>query len=77
MMLEKKKIIKKQILITPSVLLFLSFFSYFSFIYMVIRASLVKNGEGNGTPLQYSSLENPMDGGALQAIVHEVAKNRT
>ena len=77
MMLEKKKIIKKQILITPSVLLFLSFFSYFSFIYMVIRASLVKNGEGNGTPLQYSSLENPMDGGDLQAIVHEVAKNRT
>ena len=25
---------------------------------------LVKDGEGNGTPLQYSCLENPMDGGA-------------
>ena len=29
-------------------------------------------GEGNGTPLQYSCLENPMDRGALQAIVHGV-----
>ena len=29
-------------------------------------------GEGNGNPLQYSCLENPMDGGALQATVHEV-----
>ena len=27
-------------------------------------------GEGNGNPLQYSCLENPMDGGAQQAIVH-------
>ena len=32
--------------------------------------------EGNGTPLQYSCLENPMDGGARQAAVHEVAKSR-
>ena len=31
-------------------------------------------GEGNGTPLQYSCLENPMDGGAWQAAVHGVAK---
>ena len=31
-------------------------------------------GEGNGNPLQYSCLENPMDRGALQAIVHEVAR---
>ena len=29
-------------------------------------------GEGNGNPLQYSCLENPMDRGALQAIVQEV-----
>ena len=34
-------------------------------------------GEGNGTPLQYSCLENPMDGGAWQATVHGVAKSRT
>ena len=33
--------------------------------------------ESNGTPLQYSCLENPMDGGAWQAAVHEVAKSRT
>ena len=31
-------------------------------------------GEGNGTPLQYSCLENPMDGGAWQAAVHGVAR---
>ena len=34
-------------------------------------------GEGNGTPLQYSCLENPMDGGAWQATVHGVAKSQT
>ena len=33
--------------------------------------------EGNGNPLQYSCLENPMDGGAWQAAVHGVAKSRT
>ena len=36
-------------------------------------ASLVAQGEGNGTPLQSSSLENPMDGGAWWAAVHGVA----
>ena len=34
-------------------------------------------GEGNGTPLQYSCLENPMDGGAWQAAGHGVAKSQT
>ena len=33
--------------------------------------------EGNGTPLQYSCLENPVDGGAWWAAVREVAKSRT
>ena len=33
--------------------------------------------EGNGTPLQYSCLENPTDGGAWWAAVHGVAKSRT
>ena len=33
--------------------------------------------EGNGTPLQYSCLENPMDGGAWWATVHGVTKSRT
>ena len=36
-----------------------------------------QDGEGNGTPLQYSCLENPMDGGAWWAIVHEVTKSQT
>ena len=39
--------------------------------------SLPTAGEGNGTPLQYSCLENPMDGGAWWAAVHGVAKSRT
>ena len=34
-------------------------------------------GEGNGNPLQYSCLENPMDGGAWWATGHVVAKSRT
>ena len=34
-------------------------------------------GEGNGNPLQYSCLENPMDGGAWEAAVHGVTKSRT
>ena len=34
-------------------------------------------GEGNGNPLQYSCLENPMDRGAWRAAVHGVTQNRT
>ena len=34
-------------------------------------------GKGNGNPLQYSCLENPIDGGAWWATVHGVAKSRT
>ena len=34
-------------------------------------------GEGNGSLLQYSCLENPMDRGAQQAAVHRVAKSQT
>ena len=34
-------------------------------------------GEGNGNPLQFSCLENPMDGGAWWAAVHGVANSRT
>ena len=33
--------------------------------------------EGNGTPIQYSCLENPMDGGAWWAAVHGVARSQT
>ena len=38
---------------------------------------IVHGGEGNGTPLQYSCLENPMDGGAWWAAVHGVTGSRT
>ena len=34
-------------------------------------------GEGNGTPLQYSFVENPMDGGAWCTAVHGVTQSRT
>ena len=42
----------------------------------LLRARLLSR-EGNGTPLQYSCLENPMDGGAWWAAVHGVAEGRT
>ena len=38
---------------------------------------LLISGERNGNPLQYSCLENPMDGGAWWAAVHGVARSRT
>ena len=37
----------------------------------------ISPGGGHGNPLQYSSLENPMDRGAWQATVHRFAKSRT
>ena len=43
-----------------------------------IKAGLyASSGEGDGSPLQYSCLENPMDGGAWWAAVHGVAKSQT
>ena len=36
-----------------------------------------RGGEGDGTPLQYSCLENPTDGGAWGSAVHGVTKNQT
>ena len=42
-----------------------------------IISSAIHFGEGNGTPLQYSCLENPMDRGAWKAAVHGVAEGRT
>ena len=38
---------------------------------------LLFDGERNGTPLQYSCLENPTNGGAWQAAVHRVTKSQT
>ena len=42
-----------------------------------LGATIQPTGEGNGTPLQYSCLGNPMDGGAWQAAIHGVSKSRT
>ena len=38
---------------------------------------MIYSGEGNGSPLQYSCLENPVDGGAWWAAVHGVSQSRT
>ena len=43
----------------------------------LIHGSGRSPGEGNGNPLQYSCLENPMDGEAWKATVHGVSKSRT
>ena len=54
-----------------------------SFIYILLSPTIIwhlfiyKRGEGNGNPLRYSCLENPMDGGAPGAAVHEVTKSQT
>ena len=45
--------------------------------FVEIEELILKCREGNGTPLQYSCLENPMDGGAWKAAVHGVAEVRT
>ena len=47
----------------------------FSFLFFGPTMSHVR--EGNGTPLQYSCLENPMDGGAWKAAVHQVDEGQT
>ena len=44
---------------------------------MVMDREAWRAGEGNGTPLQYSCLENPMDRGAWKAAVHGVAEGWT
>ena len=44
---------------------------------MFLMNRALQIGEGDGTPLQYSYLANPMDGGAWWAAVHGVAKSRT
>ena len=51
-------------------------FSIF-FFFFNISGHWLTFGEGNGTPLQYSCLENPMDGGAWKAAVHGVTEGRT
>ena len=50
-----------------------SIYSHTIFFLLLLRGK----GEGNGTPLQYSCLENPKDGGVWWAAVHGVAKSQT
>ena len=42
-----------------------------------LKMTVLFLGEGNGTPLQYSCLKNPMDGGAWWAAVHGVTESQT
>ena len=49
----------------------------FAFTKLLLLESLMVTGEGNGTPLQYSCLGSPLDGGAWWAAVHGVAKSQT
>ena len=46
-------------------------------LHFYLEGIVASTGEGSGTPLQYSCLENTMDGGAWWAAVHGVAKSRT
>ena len=46
-------------------------------VWSLLMRDMLFRGEGSGTPLQYSCLENPMDGGAWYAAVHGVAKSWT
>ena len=63
----------------PQVYMCSASWSISSFLIIVIFLgwSMISDGEGNGTPLKYSCLENPMDGGVWWAAVHGVAKSRT
>ena len=53
------------------------FFSLFIFKGCLLLLFIPLLGEGNGTPIRYSCLENPMDGGAWKAAVHGVAEGQT
>ena len=61
---------------------YLMFIIFLKVLYFAIGSSFLdylflKIGEGNGNPLQYSCLENPMDRRAWTATVHGVTKSRT
>ena len=50
-------------------------FGYMLVLFYELTHRSLLTGEGNGTPLQYSCLENPMDQGAWWATVHEIAES--
>ena len=51
--------------------------THFLYFYVCFYVLFVWDGEGNGNPLQFSCLENPMDRGAWQAMIHGVTESRT
>ena len=57
--------------------LVLGFYLVLAFLLLFWSLLVISLREGNGSPLQYSCLENPMDRGAWQATAHGVAKSRT
>ena len=57
--------------------MYISFIVRTQIINFIFYICNIFSGEGNGTPLQYSCLENPMDGGAWWAAVHGVVRSRT
>ena len=58
------------------IVVFLGNSTYIIFM-MLLNCGTGEDGEGNGTPLQYSCLENTMGGGSWLAAVHGVAKSQT
>ena len=55
----------------------LNFSCSIELVQILFNKPMVPNGEGSGTSLQYSCLENPMGGGAWWAAVYGVAKSQT
>ena len=51
--------------------------SYNSWMKFKLNTFHLLDGEGNGSPLQYSCLENPVDRGAWRSAVHRVAQSQT
>ena len=52
-------------------------FTYFSIVTVFLGLALLFFGEGNGNPLQYTSLENPRDRGAWWAAIYGVIQSQT
>ena len=63
--------------VTATVSLTEILFFFSPHVLLFAEKSKIRDGEGNGTPLQYSCMENRMDGGAWWAAVHGVAKSQT
>ena len=73
--------IRRQLLIAPERMKQMGLRRNNAYLWMCLAGSIPRSGrspgEGNGNPLQYSCLENSMDGGAWWARVHGVVKSQT